>query len=67
MAFANSRPRSAAMQRSVLELMCAVGSAAVKEICYFTGAGATTVKRLADLGYLELSEQETIAKVEKLL
>ncbi len=58
MEYAASRPKSAAMQRSVLELMCSVGSAAVKEICYFTGCGAATVKRLAELGYLELSEKE---------
>ncbi len=58
MEYASSRSKSAAMQRSVLELMCSVGSAAVKEICYFTGASANTVKRLAELGYLELSEKE---------
>ncbi len=57
MAYAASRPKSAAMQRAVLELMCAVGSAAVKEICYFTGAKPGTVKRLAEQGYLELSEK----------
>ena len=57
MAYAASRPKSAAMQRSVLELMCGVGSAAVKEICYFTGAKPATVKRLAELGYVELREK----------
>ena len=60
MEYASSRPRSAAMQRSVLELMCTVGSAAVKEICYFTGAKPATVKRLADLGYLTLSDEEVL-------
>ena len=60
MEYASSRPKSAAMQRSVLELMCAVGSAAVKEICYYTGANPATVKRLAQLGYLELSEREVL-------
>ena len=60
MEYASSRPKSAAMQRSVLELMCSIGSAAVKEICYFTGASAGTVKRLCDLGYLELSEKEVL-------
>ena len=60
MAFAASRPKSAAAQRSVLELLCAVGSAAVKEICYFTGAKTGTVKRLAELGYLTLSEKELL-------
>ncbi len=60
MAYAVSRPKSAAMQRAVLELMCSVGSASVKEICYYTGANAATVKRLAQLGYLELSEREVL-------
>ncbi len=60
MEYAQSRPKSAAMQRSVLELMCAIGSAAVKELCYFTGASALTVKRLAELGYLELTEKEVL-------
>ena len=60
MAFAASRPKSAAMQRSVLELMCSVGSAAVKEICYFTGATAMTVRRLAQLGFVELSDKEVL-------
>ena len=59
MEYAQARPKSAAAQRSVLELMCSVGSAAVKEICYFTGAKPATVKRLAELGYLTLSEKET--------
>ena len=58
MEYAAGRPKSAAMQRAVLELLCTVGSAAVKEICYFTGASAATVKRLADLGYVEFSEKE---------
>ena len=60
LAYAATRPRSAAMQRSVLELMCSVGSAAVKEICYYTGAKSATVKRLADLGYLTLSQREVL-------
>ncbi len=60
MAYAVSRPKSAAMQRAVLELMCSVGSASVKEICYFTGANTATIKRLAQLGYLELSDREVL-------
>ena len=35
--------RMGSMQRSVMELMNSVGSAAVKEICYYTGASAATV------------------------
>ncbi len=60
MAYASGRPKSAAMQRSVLELMCSVGSAAVKEICYFTGAKPATVRRLAELGYLSLTDRPVL-------
>ena len=58
--FASHRPKSAAMQRSVLELLSSVGSAAVKEICYFTGASTATVKRLEKLGYVELSARPVL-------
>jgi primosomal protein N' (replication factor Y) len=60
MAYAAKRPKSAAMQRSVLELICSVGSASVKEICYFTGAKPGTVRRLADLGFIDLSERPVL-------
>ena len=60
MEFASHRPKSAAMQRAVLELLCSVGSAAVKEICYFTGASTATVKRLEKLGYVELSARPVL-------
>ena len=58
MAYAASRPKSAAMQRAVLELVSSLGSVSVKEICYFTGAKPATVKRLSELGYLSLTEKE---------
>ena len=54
------KPRSALMQKSVLKLMCAIGSASVKEICYFTGASTVTVNRLAELGFLELREKQVL-------
>ncbi len=60
MAYAGSRPKSAAMQRTVLELMCNVGSAAVKEICYFTGAKPATLNRLAELGYISFSQRQVL-------
>ena len=60
MAFAASRPKSAAMQRQVLELLCGVGSVAVKDLCYFTGASTATVNRLENLGYLTLSERPVL-------
>ena len=60
MEYASHRPKSAAMQKSVLELLCGVGSAAVKEICYFTGASMPTIHRLEKLGYLTLSERPVL-------
>ena len=58
--YASHRPKSAAMQKAVLELMCSVGSVSVKELCYFTGASAATVNRLEKLGYLTLSERPVL-------
>ena len=60
MEFASKRPKSATMQRSVLELLCTVGSVSVKELCYFTGASTATVNRLEKLGYLSLTERPVL-------
>ena len=72
MAYAAGRPKSAAMQRSVLETVCSVGSVSVKELCYYTGAKPATVNRLAELGYLHLWDRPVLrcrqikpAQVEK--
>ena len=58
--YASRRTKSAVMQKSVLELLCSVGSASVKELCYFTGAAMSTVNRLEKLGYLTLSERPVL-------
>ena len=60
MEFASRRPKSANLQRAVLELLCSVGSAAVKEVCYFTGASTATVNRLEKLGYVQLTERPVL-------
>ena len=60
MEYASHRPKSAAMQRAVLELLCSVGSVAVKELCYFTGCSMPTINRLEKLGYLTLSERPVL-------
>ena len=60
MEYAERVGRTAPMQRSVLQTMCAIGSVAVKELCYFTGASLASVKRLEALGYLSLSEREKL-------
>lgn len=58
--FARSRPKGAAMQKSVLELMCSVGAASVKDICYYTGASTATVNRLEALGYLQYTQRQIL-------
>ncbi len=58
--FLNKHPRPGAMQRAVLELLVQLQTASVKEICYFTGASAATVKRLEELGYVNLSQREVL-------
>ena len=60
MAYAEKRPKSAAMQKQALELLCSVGSVAVKDLCYFTGASTATVNRLERLGYLTLTERPVL-------
>lgn len=60
LAFAAQRPKSAAMQKNVLELMCSVGSASVKDICYFTGASSATVRRLSEMGFISFSERTVL-------
>ena len=58
--YAARRPRSAVMQKAVLEMLCNLGTVSVKELCYFTGAKPSTVKRLADLGYVQLSQRQVL-------
>ena len=60
MEFASRRPKSAVMQKNVLETVCTFGSISVKELCYYTGASAATVRRLRDLGYLTLEERPVL-------
>ena len=57
MAFAESRPKSAAMQKSVITMLCTAGSVSVKELCYFTGASPQTVNRLEKLGYVTFHQR----------
>ena len=60
MEYASHRPKSAAMQKAVLEQLCALGSVSCKELCYFTGASMATLRRLEKLGYLSFSEKPVL-------
>ncbi len=59
-AFLTHRPRSGNLQKAVLELLCDLGTASVKELCYFTGASSATFKRLEELGLVTLSQREVL-------
>ena len=58
--YASHRPKSAAMQRSVLELLCSLGTVSAKELCYFTGAKMPTIQSLEKKGYVTLSERPVL-------
>lgn len=55
-----ARSSSTNLQRSVLELLSKVHSAAVKDVCYYTGASAAVVKRLEKNGMVVLSHKEVL-------
>lgn len=60
MEYATHRGQTAALQRSVLELLCSLGSVSAKELCYYTGATTATLNRLEKLGFLTLTEQQVL-------
>lgn len=54
-AYAQRKKRSAPLHYEVLNLLCSVGTASAKEICYLTGATMATIRRLEVLGFVALS------------
>ena len=52
------RRRSAPMRYAVTQLLCTVGEASVKELCYFTGASGQTIRSLEKSHILELEQRE---------
>ncbi len=58
--FLDRKPRAGSMQKAVLELLMQLQAASVKDLCYYTGASAATVKRLEELGYVNLSQREVL-------
>ncbi len=57
----NSR---AVRQAAVLRVLADLGSASVADLCYFTGAGRDTVKRLEQRGLVTLSRREIYRRPE---
>ena len=62
MALVTPRRRSAPLRYAVTELLCALGSASAKELCYFTGASMPTIKSLEKSGILALSSREVLRR-----
>ncbi len=56
--------KRAVRQSAVLRVLAEMGQANVADLCYFTGAGRETVKRLAEKGYLTLSQEEVYRRPE---
>ena len=56
------RRRTAPLRYSVTELLCQLGAAPAKELCYFTGASMPTLKSLEKSGILTLEEQEVFRR-----
>ena len=64
MALVTPKRRTAPLRYAVVELLCGVGAASSKEICYFTGASAPTLKSLVKSGIITLEKREVLRRVE---
>lgn len=64
MALAAPRRRRAPLQYAVVEMLCGVGQAAAKELCYFTGASMSTLRALEKAGILALRKCDVFRRPE---
>ncbi|WP_369282281.1 primosomal protein N' [Oscillibacter sp. GMB15532] len=60
LALVEPRKKSAPMRYEVVLLLSATGRASVRDICYFTGASAQTLKGLEKSGIVAFSEEERL-------
>jgi len=63
LALVSARRKTAPLRYAVVELLCALGSAGSKELCYFTGASSATLRGLAQKGIITLEKQEVLRRV----
>ena len=63
MAMVTPKKKAAPLRYSVTELLCTLGAASAKELCYFTGASASTLKSLEKSGILTMEKQEVFRRV----
>ena len=62
MAMVAARRKTAPLRYAVTELLCSLGAASVKDLCYFTGASSQTLKSLEKSGILNLEQQEVLRR-----
>lgn len=62
MAAVAPRRKSAPLRYAVTELLCALGAASAKDLCYFTGASMPTLKSLEKSGIITLEKQEVLRR-----
>ena len=60
---AAARRKTAPLRYAVVELLCAVGEASTKELCYFTGASSATLRALVKSGVISLERREVYRRV----
>ncbi len=57
------RRKTAPLRYAVVEILAAAGETSSKELCYFTGASAATLRSLQKSGIIELSKREVLRRV----
>ena len=58
--YAGEKKRSAPLQSSVLEMLASFGQCAKKDLTYYTGATGPVIRRLEELGFVRLVEEEQL-------
>ena len=61
---AAARRKTAPLRYAVVELLCSIGAASTKELCYFTGASSATLRSLAKSGVITLERREVYRRVK---
>lgn len=59
----SSQRGRAPLQYAVVELLCGIGEAPAKEICYFTGASDATLRALVKKGLVAVERREVFRRV----
>ena len=62
MAMVEPKRKAAPLRYSVTQMLCTLGAAGAKELCYFTGASMQTIKSLEKSGILVLEKQEVFRR-----